>query len=108
MADSTLGACTSTIAMAELPSGGSRMVAGPRMTMLQPAGAMKRLPAVVVLGVSRASRSAFVPDAADLAVFAGALSGTTAGLSEWGVPLRQPPPTRKRRNAMIVRFNEQP
>ena len=78
------------------------MVAEPRTAMLQPAGAMKRLPAAVVPGVSRASRSAFVADAAELAVFAGALSGATAGFSESGVPLRQLPPGETRRNAMIV------
>jgi hypothetical protein len=70
--------------------------------MLQPAGAMKRLPAVVVMGVSSASRSAFVADAADFAVFAGALSGATVELSESGVPLRQLPPSETSGNAMIV------
>ena len=35
----------------------SKMVAGPRMTTLQPDGAMKPLPAVVVFGVSVVSRS---------------------------------------------------
>src|SRR5918992_373191 len=101
-AASALGAWRSMSAMAELPSGASRMMAGPRTAILQPAGAMKRLPAVVVLGVSRASRSAFVADAAELAVFAGVLSGATAGLSESGVPLRQPPPSETRRKATIV------
>jgi hypothetical protein len=75
--------------------------------MLQPAGAMKRLPAVVVLGVSRASRSAFVADAAELAVFAGVLSGATAGLSESGVPLRQLPAREARPKVKrIVRTRE--
>jgi hypothetical protein len=63
---------------------------------------MKRLPVVVVLGVSRASRSAFGAVAAELLVFAGALSGTTAGLAESGVPLRQLAPRETRRIATIV------
>src|SRR4051812_26475114 len=55
---SALGARMSTSAMAELPSGGSRMVAGPRVEMLQPAGAMKVAPWLVDLRVSAVRRSA--------------------------------------------------
>lgn len=57
-AESAVGAWTSTSAMAELPSGGARMVAGPRTATLQPAGAMKVLPMTVALGVLRTSCSA--------------------------------------------------
>src|SRR5688572_15711260 len=48
---------TSTRAMNEPPSGASRMVAGPRTTSDQPAGATKVFPATVVLGVSAVMRS---------------------------------------------------
>src|SRR5688572_10055498 len=40
--------------MCESPSGAVRIVAAPRTTMLQPAGAMNVLPATVVFGVSAA------------------------------------------------------
>src|SRR5215211_5912377 len=43
--------------MWESPSGAARMVAGPRTSTRQPAGAMNVLPATVVCGVSAASTS---------------------------------------------------
>src|SRR5918995_6249102 len=56
-APSAFGACTSTNAMCELPSGGSRIVAGPRTSIRHPAGAMNLFPSTVVRGVSAARTS---------------------------------------------------
>src|SRR6266545_6385022 len=54
-AESAVGARTSTSAMCESPSGGTRIVAGPRTEKVHPEGAMKVAPAVVSLGVSAVS-----------------------------------------------------
>src|SRR5688500_11279893 len=71
MARSASGALTSTSAMCESPSGAARMVAGPRTSTRQPAGAMNVLPATVVRRVSAASTSP--------AGCAGAVPEMTAG-----------------------------
>src|SRR5688572_13643926 len=55
-----LAAGTSINAMNDPPSGASRIVAGPRTSRDQPAGATNVLPATVVLGESTATRSAAV------------------------------------------------
>src|SRR6188768_1463672 len=60
-AESVLGARTSISAMCESPSGGSRMVAGPRTTTFQFAGATKDAPPTVCLGVSVVSCSRAEP-----------------------------------------------
>src|ERR1051326_781242 len=56
-ASSELLAGTSTNAIQELPSGASRIVAGPCTRIDQSFGAMNVLPATVVFGVSAANRS---------------------------------------------------
>ena len=59
--------------MCESPSGASRIVAGPRVVIVHPAGAMNVLPSTVVFAVSVTSRSG---------VDAGADCGVdTSGLS---------------------------
>src|SRR5688572_2528799 len=78
MAASALSALTSTSAMREPPSGGSRKVAGPSTDMLQPAGATKVLPATVAFGVSSASFSGAGRSAGGV-VAAGAGSTAVAG-----------------------------
>ena len=54
--------------MAEPGSGGVRIVAGPRTVRVQPAGAMKVLPATVVLGVSSVNCSEAAAEADAVAV----------------------------------------
>src|SRR5215467_10334826 len=72
-------------AIREPASGASRIVAGPRTVIAQPAGAMNVAPSTVVRGVSAVSRSTFAAAGRGAGFFAtGGAAGVTGALGAAG------------------------
>ena len=92
-AASAFGARTSTNTMCESPSGASRIVAGPRVVIVHPAGAMNVLPSTVVFAVSESSRSGASPVAGATATHAAAKPEITIAKVSDGLRFMSMPPS---------------
>src|SRR6476646_4697857 len=90
-AESALGARTSTSAMCESPSGGARIVAGPRTDQVHSAGAMKVAPSTVCFGVSatRRSEAGLVAPVLGLTVWLQEIRVSSQAAASTGPPRRE-------------------